>query len=81
MKRKEVRMRVSTKATLSIYGPSGRYAKTHRIDGKVNPTEDGLSVITADKGGYAIFDQLLEKLAKRGVRPGTHLRITIETVR
>ena len=81
MKRKETRMRVSTKATLSIYGPRGHYTRTHRIDGKVNPVEDNLSVITANSCGYAIFDQLLEKLAKKGARPGTHLQITIETVR
>lgn len=72
-------MRVSKKATLSVY----RYG-THRTRGKIrqfNPYWDRVSVVSSNEEvGLPIFERLLEELVKKGAKPGTNIRITITTV-
>ena len=71
-------MRASTKATLSVYKNG-----THRTRGKVrqfDPYWDQVSVVSANNTGLATFERLLEKLVKKGAKPGTKIRITVTTV-
>lgn len=73
-------MKAIAKATMSVYGSMGA-GFGHRTFGETNP--ERASMVRKSPWPYyggAIADDLLERLQKRGVKPGRKLRITIETI-
>ena len=66
--------KISVKAVMSVYD-GGK----HRTGGNVNA--EGASIVSDGEQGLTIINRMLTELQNRGVKPGTNLRITIETVR
>lgn len=66
-------MKITTRAVMSVYDFS-----THRTSGNTDFCR--ASIVTKNDAGVVIFDRMLEQLQRRGVKPGTKLRITVETL-
>ncbi|MDO8504349.1 MAG: hypothetical protein Q7S36_00650 [Candidatus Liptonbacteria bacterium] len=66
-------MQVSAKAVLSAYSNGEQ-----RVHGKFHKERDSLSVISKRGAGAFVLSELLDKLAKKGAKPGAKLRIVIE---
>lgn len=69
-------MKALAKATMSVYEVT-----RHRTFGKTDP--EHASMVRDSPPPYyggSIAEDLLERLQKRGVKPGRKLRITIETI-
>lgn len=73
-------MKVAARATLTVYRvwPKLRFS-SHSIDCRLDPKH--ASIRNDRHNGTYIFELLIQKLQKKGVKPGTDLKITIETIR
>ena len=68
-------MKAVEKATMSVYE-----GYRHRKFGETDPEHASMVRKSPPYYGGAIAEDLLERLQKRGVKPGRKLRITIETI-
>ena len=68
-------MKAVARATMSVYEVS-----RHRTFGKTDPENASMVRNSPPYYGGGIAEDLLERLQRRGVKPGRRLRITIETI-
>lgn len=75
-------MKITTRAIMTVYDlqDNGKIRwMGHRTDGLPDP--ECANVISDQQQGLDVFKELLEELQARGVKPGTKLKITVETVK
>ena len=73
-------MKVTTRATMTVYRFSSKHKfSSHSIDCRLDPKH--ASIRNDRHNGTYIFELLIQKLQKKGVKPGTDLKITVETIR